>query len=93
MHGLINRAVQAFVISTYGDKRWGEIMDDSELGFSEFEAMLVYPEDQSSRMLRALERNLQRPLAEILEARQPNLRMQAFHSTLIAEMAATLGYD
>ena len=67
MHGLINRAVQAFVISTYGDKRWGEIMDDSELGFSEFEAMLVYPEDQSSRMLRALERNLQRPLAEILE--------------------------
>ena len=33
------------------------------------------------------------PLAEILEARQPNLRMQAFHSTLITEMAATLGYE
>ena len=67
MHGLINRAVQAFVISTYGDKRWNEVMDESELGFSEFEAMLVYPEDQSLRMLRALEQNLERPLAEILE--------------------------
>lgn len=33
------------------------------------------------------------PLAEIMEARQPNLRMQAFHSTLIGEMAASLGFD
>jgi acetoin utilization deacetylase AcuC-like enzyme len=33
------------------------------------------------------------PLAEILEARQPNLRMQAFHSTLIGEMAADFGFE
>ena len=67
MHGLINRAVQAFVITTYGDKRWMEIMDGSGLGFTEFEAMLVYPEDQSTRMLRAVETKLERPLDEILE--------------------------
>lgn len=67
MHGLINRAVQAFVISTYGEKRWSDIMDESGLGFTEFEAMLVYPEDQSSRMLRAVEKKLERPLPEILE--------------------------
>ncbi|WP_420005593.1 heme NO-binding domain-containing protein [Arenibacterium sp. LLYu02] len=67
MHGLINRAVQAFVISTYGEKRWNDIMDESGLGFTEFEAMLVYPEDQSSRMLRAVEKKLERPLPEILE--------------------------
>jgi len=67
MHGLINRAVQAFVSSTYGDKRWAEIMDESGLGFTEFEAMLVYPEDQSIRMLRAVEAKLERPLDEILE--------------------------
>ncbi|MBW3243877.1 heme NO-binding domain-containing protein [Epibacterium sp. DP7N7-1] len=67
MHGLINRAVQAFVITTYGDKRWMEIMDESGLGFTEFEAMLVYPEDQSTRMLRAVETKLERPLDEILE--------------------------
>ncbi|GLP85842.1 heme NO-binding domain-containing protein [Tritonibacter mobilis] len=67
MHGLINRAVQAFVITTYGDKRWMEIMDESGLGFTEFEAMLVYPEEQSTRMLRAVETKLERPLDEILE--------------------------
>ena len=67
MHGLINRAVQAFVITTYGDKRWMEIMDESGLGFTEFEAMLVYPEDQSTRMLRAVETKVERPLDEILE--------------------------
>lgn len=67
MHGLINRAVQAFVLSTYGEKRWNDIMDESGLGFTEFEAMLVYPEDQSSRMLRAVEKKLERPLPEILE--------------------------
>ena len=33
------------------------------------------------------------PLAQILEARQPNLRMQAFHSTLIGEMAADFGFE
>lgn len=67
MHGLINRAVQAFVISTYGTRRWNDIMDASGLGFTEFEAMLVYPEDQSTRMLQAVETNLERPLPEILE--------------------------
>jgi len=67
MHGLINRAVQAFVSSTYGEGRWRDIMDASGLGFTEFEAMLVYPESQSLRMLGAVEQNLERPLAEILE--------------------------
>lgn len=33
------------------------------------------------------------PLAEIMVARQPSLRVQAFHSTLIGEMAAGFGYD
>ncbi|MCG7624507.1 MULTISPECIES: heme NO-binding domain-containing protein [unclassified Epibacterium] len=67
MHGLINRAVQAFVSSTYGTGRWTDIMDASGLGFTEFEAMLVYSEEQSERMLRAVEQNLERPLPEILE--------------------------
>jgi acetoin utilization deacetylase AcuC-like enzyme len=33
------------------------------------------------------------PLGNLMIARQPNLRMQAFHSTLIGEMAASFGYD
>ncbi|CUH75275.1 Heme NO binding protein [Tritonibacter multivorans] len=67
MHGLINRAIQAFVSKTYGEERWTEIMDDAGLGFTEFEAMLIYPDDQSQKMLAAVERNLERPLPEILE--------------------------
>lgn len=67
MHGLINRAVQSFVTSTYGEDRWAEVMNLSGLGFTEFEAMLIYPDDQSNRMLAAMEKVLERPLPEILE--------------------------
>jgi hypothetical protein len=67
MHGLINRAIQAFVTTTYGADRWEKVMEVSELGFTEFEAMLFYTEDQSNRMLSAMERVLERPLPEMLE--------------------------
>lgn len=67
MHGLINRAIQAFVTSTYGIERWTELMERADLGFTEFEAMLIYPDDQSQRMLKSLESSLDRPLPEILE--------------------------
>jgi hypothetical protein len=67
MHGLINRAIQAFVVSTYGEERWVEIMDAAELGFDQFEAMLIYTDEQSDKMLKAMERQLERPLPEILE--------------------------
>ena len=40
-------------------------MDESGLGFTEFEAMLGYPEDQSTRMLRAVETKLERPLMKL----------------------------
>ena len=67
MHGLINWAIQSFVVTNYGQKRWLLVMERSELSFTEFEAMLVYPEEQSLKMLSALEMVLERPLAEILE--------------------------
>ena len=67
MHGLINRAIQAFVTSTYGADRWNEVMDLAGLGFREFEAMLTYTDEQSSKMLVAMEKVLERPLPEMLE--------------------------
>ena len=67
MHGLINRAIQAFVTSTYGADRWYEIMDVAGLGFRQFEAMLTYTDDQSNKMLSAVETVLERPLPEMLE--------------------------
>jgi len=67
MHGLINKAIQAFVCSTYGVSRWRDITDSAELGFSEFEAMLIYTDEQSQRLLTAMEQVLERPLPEMLE--------------------------
>jgi hypothetical protein len=67
MHGLINRAIQSFVCNTYGTERWQKVMDAAGLGFTEFEAMLVYDDDQSRRVLSELSDELNRPLDEILE--------------------------
>lgn len=67
MHGLINRAIQAFVTSTYGGDRWNEVMDQAGLGFRDFEAMLIYTDEQSNKMLSAMEMVIKRPLAEMLE--------------------------
>lgn len=67
MHGLINKAIQAFVVSTYGEERWRDVMNSADLGFAEFEAMLTYTDEQSNKMLMAVEKMLERPLPEILE--------------------------
>jgi hypothetical protein len=67
MHGLINRAIQAFVCATYGESRWMDVMHASNLGFTEFEAMLIYTPEQSGKLLDALEKVLERPLSEMLE--------------------------
>lgn len=67
MHGLINRAIQAFVCATYGEARWMDVMHAANLGFTEFEAMLIYTPEQSAKLLDALEKVLLRPLPEMLE--------------------------
>jgi len=67
MHGLINRAIQAFVCSTYGESRWRDVTESADLGFSDFEAMLIYTPEQSQSLLTAMERVLDRPLPEMLE--------------------------
>ncbi|MGR3616806.1 MAG: heme NO-binding domain-containing protein [Paracoccaceae bacterium] len=67
MHGLINKAIQSFVWTTYGAERWAAVMATADLGFSEFEAMLVYDDKQSLSLLDAVEKHLKRPLPEILE--------------------------
>ncbi|NVO54685.1 heme NO-binding domain-containing protein [Rhodobacteraceae bacterium B1Z28] len=67
MHGLINRAIQSFVCATYGQSCWLRVTEAAGLGFVEFEAMLVYDNDMSTRILHALSADLNRPQAEILE--------------------------
>jgi Haem-NO-binding len=67
MHGLINRALQSFICHTYGQGRWLRITEAAGLGFSEYEAMLIYDMEQSLRVLGAVCDELGRPQPEVLE--------------------------
>ena len=67
MHGLINKAIQSFFCTTYGAERWLRVTQSAGLEFSDFEAMLIYDEEQSFRLLDVISEELGRPLAEVLE--------------------------
>lgn len=67
MHGLINRAIQSFFVATYGADRWVRVTETAGLAFWDFEAMLIYDDDDSRRMLDAMAAELGRPLNEVLE--------------------------
>ena len=67
MHGLINKAVETFFWHTYGAERWQRVVTTAELGFSEFEAMLIYDDEQSERLLDVVCAEIGRPRNEVLE--------------------------
>lgn len=67
MHGLINRAIQSFFCQTYGQDRWRRVTAAAGLGFSEYEAMLIYDKDQSLRLQAAICDELGRSRSEMLE--------------------------
>ncbi|MEL6913450.1 MAG: heme NO-binding domain-containing protein [Pseudomonadota bacterium] len=51
MHGLIFRGLQSFVRDTYGADTWSEVMQEADLGFTCFEAMLTYDDEISRKVL------------------------------------------
>lgn len=67
MHGLINRAIQCFVADTYGREAWIAVAHRADLGFTEFEAMMIYPEEVTPRVLDAACRELDKAPDELLE--------------------------
>lgn len=67
MHGLINRAIERFMRDTYGRETWHEVIEPLDLGFTEFEAMLIYDESVTEAVLERVAQVLGRPLPEILE--------------------------
>lgn len=67
MHGLVNGAIQSFVINTYGRKRWTHVTEAAGLGFCEFEAMLTYDDALTEAVLDALCAELCRARDEVLE--------------------------
>jgi hypothetical protein len=67
MHGLINRAVQCFVRDTYGSEVWSHLAELADVPEEGFEAMFVYEDETTWRMLTAIETVLNRPQESMLE--------------------------
>lgn len=67
MHGLVNRAIQCFVRDTYGPDMWERLAEMADAPISGFEAMFVYDDPVTERMLSAAEQLLARPRETILE--------------------------
>lgn len=67
MHGLSNRAIQCFVTDKYGPEKWAECARAAEIGFSDFESMLIYEDDLTTQILDAASTVLNRPRFELME--------------------------
>jgi len=67
LHGLVNRSIQRFVQETYGDDFWSEICRDAELGFENFESMLIYDRSQTEAVLASCCLLLERSRKGLLE--------------------------
>lgn len=67
MHGLINRAIQCFVVDSYGAETWVEATRLAHLGFVEFESMLDYDDDVTPKLLNAVSLVLDRDRNEVME--------------------------
>lgn len=53
MFGLVNRAIQSFVIDSYGDAKWADITNVAGLDFRNFESMLPYDDALTDAVLKA----------------------------------------
>lgn len=67
MHGLINRAIERFVVDSYGEANWQAAVQRADVGFTEFEAMWTYDENITPRVLAAVCDVLDRSYEELLE--------------------------
>lgn len=67
MHGLVNRGVQCFVQDTYGPQKWLEVTRLAELDFVDFEAMMLYDDGVTPRILDASAQVLRRDRKELME--------------------------
>ena len=67
MHGLINRGLQCFVLSIYGNDVWEDVCADAGLSFNNFETMLCYDDIITEQVLDAICHATKRDRPEILE--------------------------
>ncbi|MFK7870845.1 MAG: heme NO-binding domain-containing protein [Roseobacter sp.] len=67
MHGLVNRAIQRFVIDSYGEAQWQTAALRADVGVVEFEAMARYDDEITPMLLTAVCDVLNRPYEELME--------------------------
>lgn len=67
MHGLVNTALQGFIVDTYGQSAWEQVRDLAGLDFASFEFMFTYPPDLTTRVIEATARQFDVAPASILE--------------------------
>lgn len=67
MHGLVNKAIQSFVVQSYGDDCWQRIMRLSGAEFNDFETMLLYEDELTTTILSQLALDLEKEQGDILE--------------------------
>lgn len=67
MHGLINRAIQCFLRDTYGQSTWDAVAQEAELPPAGFEAMFLYDDETTKRMVDAAVAILGKPKEALLE--------------------------
>lgn len=68
MHGLINRSIQSFLRETYGQKLWEDVVQRAEFKFDDFEALLIYPAEQTDAMIEAACAVMRRRRGDLLES-------------------------
>ncbi|MDG3040610.1 heme NO-binding domain-containing protein [Roseicyclus marinus] len=67
MHGMVNRALQGFLTTTYGPDVWAEVRGQAGLPFADFEAMLDYPDALTLACFEAACHVLHKPPNALLE--------------------------
>ena len=67
MHGLINRSIQNYVCDTFGHDVWGQVTGSADLAIVEFEAMMCYEDDVTTRLVDAVSLVTGRPIHDLLE--------------------------
>lgn len=67
MHGLINRALEDFLGTTYGAPVWRSIAEELELGLESFEPMFIYDDTVTRRIIAQASENLGKPAEDLFE--------------------------
>lgn len=67
MHGLVNRALQGFLIDTYGEVTWDEVLSQAGLPAGGFESMLHYEDRLTGEVIVAASAVLYKDRCSLLE--------------------------